>query len=103
METVIEQKTPRMVRTMNKFNTYLSNDFLGGPKILKFAWVINFQKVSTFFFVALLMMIYENYSTAAWVYMALHGSYGFCWLLKHFAFPDSGWEKKLKIIHLQLF
>ena len=83
------------VRTMNNIYTYFSNDFLGGPRVLKFAWVINFQKASTFFFVALLMMIYENYSTAAWVYMALHGSYGFCWLLKHFAFPDSSWEKKI--------
>jgi len=95
METVREQEAPRLVRAMNNFNTYVSNDFLGGPRVLKFAWVINFQKVSTFFFVALLMMIYDNYSTAAWVYMGLHGSYGFCWLLKHFAFPDSGWEKKI--------
>ena len=95
MDTVKKQEAPRLVRAMNDLFTYVINDFLGGPKVLKFAWVINFQKASTFFFVALLMMIYENYSTAAWVYMALHGSYGFCWLLKHFAFPDSSWEKKI--------
>ena len=95
MDTVKKQEAPRLIRAMNDLFTYVINDFLGGPKVLKFAWVINFQKASTFFFVALLMMIYENYSTAAWVYMALHGSYGFCWLLKHFAFPDSSWEKKI--------
>ena len=95
MDTVKKQEAPMLVKTMNNLYTYFSIDFLGGPKVLKFAWVINFQKVSTFFFVALLMMIYDNYSPAAWVYMALHGSYGFCWLLKHFTFPDSGWEKKI--------
>ena len=95
MDTVKKQEAPKLIRAMNDLFTYVINDFLGGPKVLKFAWVINFQKASTFFFVALLMMIYENYSTAAWVYMALHGSYGFCWLLKHFAFPDSSWEKKI--------
>ncbi len=95
MDTVKKQDAPRLVRTMNDLFTYVINDFLGGPKVLKFAWVINFQKAGTFFFVALLMMIYNNFSTAAWVYMGLHGSYGLCWLLKHFVFPDSGWEKKI--------
>jgi protein-S-isoprenylcysteine O-methyltransferase Ste14 len=90
-----KQAPPFWVTALNNLNIYLSHDFLGGPKLLKFAWVINFQKAGTFFFIALLMMAYQNYSTAAWVYIALHGSYGFCWLLKHFAFPDSNWEKKI--------
>jgi protein-S-isoprenylcysteine O-methyltransferase Ste14 len=29
------------------------------------------------------------------VYMALHGTYGFCWLLKHIAFRDSRWETRI--------
>ena len=95
MDTVKNQDVPKLVKVMNNLYTYFSTDFLGGPKVLKFAWVINFQKASTFFFVAILMMIYQNFSTAAWVYMALHGSYGFSWLLKHFAFPDPNWEKKI--------
>jgi protein-S-isoprenylcysteine O-methyltransferase Ste14 len=89
------QPPPTFIIKMNNIFNHLSSDFLGGPKVLKFAWVINFQKAGTFFFVALLMAIYNNYSTAAWVYLGLHGSYGLCWLLKHFAFPDSGWEKKI--------
>jgi len=95
MNTTKKQEALKIFRAMNDLYTYLSNDFLGGPKVLKFAWIINFQKAGTFFFVALLMVIYNNFSTAAWVYMGLHGSYGFCWLLKHFVFPDSGWEKKI--------
>jgi len=95
MDTVDKWKVPKLVQSIHNLYIYLSTDFLGGPKVLKFAWIINFQKAGTFFFVALLMVIYKNYSTAAWVYMALHGSYGVSWLLKHFAFPDSNWDKKI--------
>ena len=31
------------------------------------------------------------------LYLALHGMYGFCWMLKHFAFPDKKWEKKVTL------
>lgn len=89
------QGIPLTINKLNNAFNYLSTEFLGGPKILKFAWVINFQKAGTFIFVALLMIIYNNFSTAAWVYMGLHGTYGLCWLLKHFVFPDPGWEKKI--------
>ena len=80
-----------------RFTSYLTERFLGGPKILKLAWVINFQKTGTFFYVLLLMNYYNNFSIAANVYLALHGMYGFCWILKHFAFPDKAWEKKVTI------
>ena len=92
------QKEPSLAinKIYNLFN-YLSTEFLGGPKILKFAWIINFQKAGTFIFVALLMIVYNNFSTAAWVYLGLHGTYGLCWLLKHFVFPDPGWEKKITL------
>ena len=43
------------------------------------------------------MNYYQNFSVAACVYLALHGMYGFCWMLKHFAFPDRNWEKKVTI------
>lgn len=83
---------PNLVKKLSKLNDYIAHDFIGGPRPLKLAWVINFQKFGTFFFVAALMFLFDNYETAAWVYLGLHGSYGFCWLLKHFAFPDRTWE-----------
>lgn len=86
-----------LVQTMRRINNYLSQDFLGGPRLLKMAWVINFQKGGTLFYVALLMLWFQNDSTAAWVYLALHGSYGLCWLIKHFAFPDASWEKRVTL------
>ena len=80
-----------------RFSTYITEQFLGGPQILKLAWVINFQKTGTFFFILFLMNYYQNFSLSANVYLALHGMYGFCWMLKHFAFPDRKWEKKVTI------
>ena len=80
-----------------RFTAFMTERFLGGPQILKLAWVINFQKTGTFFYILLLMNYYQNFSLAACVYLALHGMYGFCWMLKHFVFPDRNWEKKVTI------
>ena len=82
-----------------RFTSFMTERFLGGPQILKLAWVINFQKTSTFFYILLLMNYYQNqnFSVSASVYLALHGMYGFCWMLKHFAFPDRSWEKKVTV------
>lgn len=85
-------KVPALILALHRLTVYLSRDFLGGPKVLKLAWVINFQKGTTLLFVGLLMVIYQNYSTAAWVYLGLHGSYGLVWLIKHATFPDKRWN-----------
>jgi len=85
------------MRGLKKLADHLTTDFLGGPKPWKLAWVINFQKGATFVFLGLLMWWYENTSTAAWVYLALHGSYGLVWLLKDAHFPDPGWQNKVTI------
>ena len=85
------------IKAMSAFNRYMSEDFLGGPRFIKMTWVINFQKFGTFIFIGLLMWFYGNYTAPVWVYLALHGTYGFCWLLKHFTFPDPGWEKKVTV------
>jgi protein-S-isoprenylcysteine O-methyltransferase Ste14 len=78
-----------------KVRDWLSDDFLGGPKVLKAAWVINLQKGGTLPFVLALMAYFDNWSATAWTYAALHGSYGLCWLLKDRVFPDPNWEKKV--------
>lgn len=77
--------------------TYLSEDFLGGPKIIKLAWAVNLQKGGTLFFVLGLMALYNNWSATAWAYLALHGSYGLIWLLKEAAFPDPNWQKRVTV------
>lgn len=78
---------PRWAQSMRRVNQWLMFDLGFGPRPLKAAWVINFQKAACFPFFALLMWYYADKtpwatSTAAWTYLALHGSYGLVWLLK---------------------
>lgn len=82
---------------LKQVGEYLSTDFLGGPKPWKLSWIINFQKAGTFVFIGFLMWYYQNFSTAAYLYLALHGGYGFVWLIKDVSFPDAGWQKKVTI------
>jgi protein-S-isoprenylcysteine O-methyltransferase Ste14 len=93
-------QTPRMrslVATVDRLNRHLSRDFLGGPRIVPLAWVIDLQKGGTAIFVLALIAAYRSTSTAAWVYLALHGTYGICWLLKDVAFPDPAWREKVTL------
>ncbi len=86
-----------LAAAIGRFNDHLSRDLGGGPRLLKTSWVINLQKGGTAPFVAALMLYYRNDSAAAWVYLALHGSYGLCWLLKHLAFPDRSWDQRITV------
>jgi protein-S-isoprenylcysteine O-methyltransferase Ste14 len=61
------------------------------------AWIINLHKLLIIPVVALLMVWFDNYSAVAWIYLALHGSYGLCWLLKHAAFRDPKWETRVTL------
>ena len=64
---------------------------------MKPKYAINLHKGLTFFFILGLMFVYQNYTLGAWVYLALHGTYGFLWLLKDRIFPDPQWEQSLSI------
>lgn len=80
---------------VNRVVRHLSRDAFGGPRLLKLAWVINAQKGGTIPFIALLMWWYGNTSTAAWVYLGLHGGYGASWLVKDLVVPDRGWQQRV--------
>lgn len=73
------------------------HDLFGGPKWLRLSWVINLQKGGTLPFVLALMFATDNFSTTAWTYLVLHGSYGLCWLLKDFVFPDESWQQRVTV------
>lgn len=89
--------TPRWAARMRHLTDRMSRDFLGGPRVVRLAWVINAQKGGTFPFLLLLLWAYGRHDAAAWTYVALHGSYGLVWLLKDFAFPDRSWQQKVTI------
>lgn len=93
METVEKQPAPSWAHRMRAFTDHLVFDLGGGSKPIPFSWVINFQKGGTFIFLGFLIGYYGNTSATAMVYLALHGSYGLVWLLKHFAFRDPNWER----------
>ena len=58
---------------------------------------INIQKGGTFFYVFLLMVLFQNFNITACVYLSLHGTYGGLWLLKDKIFPDKQWEVPIEI------
>ncbi len=97
MEKSDTQSVPRLVMAFNSFNMYMSRDLFGGSRIIKTSWVINTHKILTPIFVLALMVLYQNYSSAAWLYLSLHGSYCVCWLLKHLAFRDPKWETRVTL------
>lgn len=95
--TAAPHPAPRWAAAMQRFNQHCMFNLGGGPRPLKAAWVINLQKAGCFPFYALLMWYYADQtpwatSAAAWVYLALHGSYGLVWLLKDMVFPDPNWQ-----------
>jgi protein-S-isoprenylcysteine O-methyltransferase Ste14 len=85
----------RLPLHLNRLVQHLSRDAFGGPRVLKLAWVINFQKAGTAPLLALMMWYYGNVAPAAWVYLGLHGSYGLCWLIKDLAVPDRGFQARV--------
>ena len=68
-----------------------------GGKCLKFAWIINLQKGGIGLWCLFLMCYFDNWSRAMWLYTALHGSYGVCWLFKDRVLPDNSFECYLSI------
>jgi len=97
--TAFATGAPRWAEAMRRFNQYIMFDIGGGPRLLKLAWVINTQKILCFPFFGFLMWYYADKtpwatSQAAWIYLAMNGSYGLIWLLKDLTFPDASWQRR---------
>jgi len=61
--------------------------------------IIDFFKGATAFFVLFLIFkFHREHSVTAWVYLALHGTYGVLWVLKSYIFGDKQWEQPAKPI-----
>lgn len=89
-------RTLAMFRRLDAVKRHLSEDLLGGPRV-RMATVINAQKGGTLLFCLGLMAAWSNFSTSAWLYTALHGSYGLIWLLKDRVLPDPNWERRVTL------
>ncbi|MGB3201464.1 MAG: DUF1295 domain-containing protein [Nodosilinea sp.] len=64
---------------------------------MKIKHAINLHKGATVFYVAALMVAYQNFGVGPWVYLALHGTYGLLWLLKDRLYPDKQWEQPISL------
>ena len=94
---VAAARAPAWARALRKYNQWLMFDMGGGPRPLRASWVINLAKGGCFPLFAFLMWYYADStpaatSTAAWIYLALHGCYGLNWLFKDILFPDANWQ-----------
>src|SRR5215470_689423 len=93
----IHAKAPAWAVAIGQVNDYVTNDFGGGPRPWKLAWVINFQKLGTLPILAGSIAWYHNTRTAAWIYLAMHGASCLVWLIKDLAFPDPNFQKRVTI------
>ena len=83
------EESPCMENLIKGMN-YMNFELPPGPGLLPFAYVLNFNKATMFIYLYALMVYFDNFSTGAWIYLALHGSYGFFWVFKDTVFPDPG-------------
>ena len=61
---------------------------------MKVAYYINAHKILVIPLVLFMMWYYNNWTTEAYVYLSIHGSYSVLWLIKHELFPDGRFEEK---------
>ncbi len=62
---------------------------------MKQKYFIDSHKGVTFIAILLMMAWFNQWQNpTAWVYLALHGTYGWLWVLKSRVFPDKQWEQK---------
>jgi protein-S-isoprenylcysteine O-methyltransferase Ste14 len=64
---------------------------------MKIKYAINLHKGLTAIVAISLMAAYNNFTLAAFIYLALHGGYGILWLLKDQFYPDKQWEEDLPV------
>ena len=69
----------------------------GKPRI-RVAWAVDFHKIFTLFIIYAMMNYYDNFTTTAWVYLGLHGIYGYCWLIKDFGFRDHQFNDRISLL-----
>jgi protein-S-isoprenylcysteine O-methyltransferase Ste14 len=93
----IPAKAPAWAAAIGRVSNYLLNDFGGGPRLWKVAWVINFQKLGTMPILAGCIAWYHNTSIPAWIYLAMQGASCLVWLIKDLALPDPKFQKRVTI------
>ena len=77
---------------------WICHDLPPGPRLIPMRYYVNAHKGGMPFLIFGMMMYFNNYSLAAYLYLALHGSYGIIWCIKDFTFPDGSFERKVTLL-----
>jgi protein-S-isoprenylcysteine O-methyltransferase Ste14 len=94
---IVQTNPPAWAAAIGSVIHHVMNDFGGGPRLLKLAWVIDFQKLATIPLFGALIAWYHNTSVAAWIYLGMQCTYGLVWLIKDLTFPDPNFHKRITI------
>jgi len=66
---------------------------------MKQKYIINTFKGISFLVILVFIGIYNQWdNSTAWVYLGLHGTYGFLWVVKSRVFPDKSWEREVGFV-----
>ena len=96
-----ESEAPQLItveliyeKYINPFVDFIMFHIPPGPRFIPTCYVVNFSKGATLPMGLFLMNHFDHFNFASCLIVALHGSYGLLWLLKHFVFPDLHWWTK---------
>ena len=64
---------------------------------MRIATWINAHKILVAPTVFAMMWAHRNWSTEAFIYLSLHGTYTLLWLVKHAVYPDRSFEERLPV------
>lgn len=67
---------------------------------MKQRYLIDSHKLLTTPVVLVLMAVFQQWDNpTAWIYLALHATYGIIWVIKSYTFPDKRWEETVPPIN----
>jgi protein-S-isoprenylcysteine O-methyltransferase Ste14 len=63
---------------------------------MKQKFFVDSHKGITWLAILAMIAVYGQWNNAtAWIYLAMHGTYGILWVLKSRIFPDRSWERRI--------
>jgi protein-S-isoprenylcysteine O-methyltransferase Ste14 len=86
-----------LAERVSDFNDWFIHRIPGGMGKTSPRVPINLHKAMVGPLVIVLMLLTGERSLAAFLYLALHGSYGILWVIKDVAFPDPSWRTPCSI------
>jgi protein-S-isoprenylcysteine O-methyltransferase Ste14 len=82
----------RLAHQVWRFNDWYMYRVPGGAGLARPRQAINLHKISVGPLTVALMVLADDWTMAAWLYLALHGIYGLLWVAKDVAFGDPSWQ-----------